>query len=137
MTKKLKELFEIDEIVNNLYVKNPKLKDGKFGYAYKRFYEKNLKDVLEEMQEKMTDCRIDNALVDEKTKELLYDSSDKGGQKLYKYTKDGMKKLLEDTRNIKKEYEKKEVKIEPYYASDVPDMIEEEKEALKGCLIQE
>jgi len=41
MEKTFKELNELDTIIGNLYQTNPELKDGKFGYAYKRFSEKN------------------------------------------------------------------------------------------------
>jgi hypothetical protein len=66
-----KQLKEVDEVVGGLYQKNPKLREGKFGYAYKRFYDKNLKPLLDEIQEKMADCRVENAMVDEKTGHVL------------------------------------------------------------------
>ena len=139
MKKTYAELREIDEIVGGLYIKNPKTKDGKFGYGYGRFYSKNAKSISEELNEKIMDSRIENAMVDEKTKELLYDLQGGGQNKLYKYTKEGMKKFLEETRKITKEYDEKEIEIIPFFVKeeDLPEMSEEEKELLKGCLIKE
>jgi len=132
--KTFKELKEIDEIVGGIYARNPKAKEGKFGYAYNRFFSKNIKAIFDEIAEKITDVKVENAMVDKDTKELIYDNT--GGQKVYKYTKDGMKKLLEEQRKIYKEYDEKKVEIKPYITKDVPeDLLDEEKEALKGCLI--
>jgi len=134
MQKTYKELQEIDEVVAAIYQRNPEARKGKFGYAYNRFYSKNIKPIIEEISEKLTDIRVENAMVDEKTKELVYDNTN--GQKLYKYTKEGMIKLLAEQRKINKEYDKKKVEIIPFITKDIPeDIMEEEKEALKGCLI--
>jgi len=137
MKKTYAQLKEIDEVVGGLYGKNPKLRDGKFGYAYNRFVTKNVKPLVDEMQEKIMDCRVENAMVDEKTKELLYDRAGGEQNKLYKYTKEGMKTFMEETRKITKEFDEKEVEIIPFFVSDVPEMMEEEKEILKGCLVKE
>ena len=134
MQKTYKELQEIDEVVAAIYQRNPEVRKGKFGYAYNRFYSKNIKPIIEEISEKLTDIRVENAMVDEKTKELVYDNTN--GQKLYKYTKEGMIKMLSEQRKINKEYDKKKVEIIPFITKDIPeDIMEEEKEALKGCLI--
>jgi hypothetical protein len=136
ITKTFEQLKEIDSIVGNLYQKNPKLKDGKFGYAYNRFYAKNLKPIVDEINEKLTDSRIENAMVDATTKELLYDNSRGPEQKLFKYTKEGMIKFNNESRKIYQDYDKKEVEIIPYFTSDVPEMLDEQREELKGCLIK-
>ncbi len=132
MLKKFKELQEIDEIVGGLYKKNPALPNGRFGYWYNKFYKKNVTPILTEIGEKIADIRLDNAMVDEKTKEILY-SEDKQS---YKITKDGMKKVNEQTRALHKEYEEKEVDVTPMISSEVPvELQEEDKELLKGLLI--
>ena len=51
LKKTFEQLKEIDNIVGGLYTKNIKLKDGKFGYAYNKFYVKNIKPLLDEMNE--------------------------------------------------------------------------------------
>ena len=135
MKKTFSELKEIDEVVGALYTKNPKLGDGKFGYAYNKFYEKNVKPINEEIQDKMMDFKIDNAMTDPVTKELLYEKADERGNKAYKYTKEGMKNLIKDQRKFLKEIQAKSVEIKPYITKDVPEMTEEQKEALKGCVI--
>ncbi len=132
--KTLEQLLEVDNVVGDLYAKNPKLKDGKFGYAYNRFYAKNIKPVTDEMQEKTADARIENAMVNEQTKELLKDTANPNA---YKYTKEGMKKLTQDVRDIIKEFNKKEVEVIPFFTTDVPEMMDEQKELLVGCLIKE
>lgn len=136
MKKTLEQLLEIDNIVGNLYDKNPKLRDGKFGYAYNRFYVKNIKPILDDMQEKIVDVRIENAMVDEKTKELLREAEENSKIKNYKYTKEGMKKLTKDIREIVKESNAIEVEVIPFITSDVPEMLDEQKEMLKGLIIE-
>jgi hypothetical protein len=70
-------------------------------------------------------------MVDEKTKELLY-NADKG----YKYDKEGMKKLIAFTRDLIKEYDAKEVEVIPFITTDVPEgILEEEKELLTGLVL--
>jgi len=129
MNKTLEELLEADRLVAKLYSKEPTLKDGKFGYAWKRFYAKNITPVLTEMQEKTQDAYIDNALEDPKTKELLKDGDN------YKYSKEGMKNLTEQIRTITKEYQAKEIEVEPYISSSVPEMTDEQKDVLTGLVI--
>jgi hypothetical protein len=137
MKKTNLELKEIDEVVGYLYQRNPKLQDGKFGYAYNRFYTKNIKPLMEQIQEEISDLKVEYAMVDEKTKELLYGEPDQRGNKPYKYDKEGMKKLLLETRKVVKKYESKSVDVIPYFSSVLPEKIEpEEKELLKGCLIK-
>jgi hypothetical protein len=137
MKKTFEELREADTVVANLYMKNPKLKEGKFGYGWSKFYKKNLEPTYTEMQEKMADAKVENAMVDEKTKELLYDITDPHN-KSYKYTKEGMKKLTEEFRKIVKEYDTKEVEVEPYFIKDtkyIPEMLDEERELLTNLII--
>jgi len=136
LKKTFEQLKEIDNIVGNLYAKNPKLRDGKFGYAYNKFYTKNIKPILDEVNEEITDCRIENAMTDPTTKELLYDSSRGPEQKLFKYTKEGLKKFNDEVRKITKKYDAKEVEIIPNFTTDIPEMFDEEKAELKGCLIK-
>lgn len=138
MKKTFEQLKEIDNIVGNLYAKNPKIKDGKFGYAYNRFYTKNIKPLIDEANEKIQDSRIENAMTDPNTKELLYDLSRGPDQKIFKYTKEGLKKFNEEARKIQKESEAKEVEIKPFFTTDIPtELLDEEKDELVGCLIKE
>jgi len=122
--------LEIDNVVGRLYKKDPTLKNGKFGYGYAKFFKKNIHPIVAEINEEIENCRIDNCLADEKTKEILYTAD-----KQFRYDKEGYKKLNEFIRKINKEYAEKEVEVEPYILKDVPELLEEEKELLQGILI--
>lgn len=129
-----KELREISIIVSDLYIKFPNLGDTKFGYSWKRFYEKNIEKTTQEFQQALTDARIDNALVDPITKAVLLDEKDKihGG---FKFDKDGAKKVSRDEQKIVDEFNAKEIEVTPYISPFVPELNEEQKELLKGILI--
>ncbi len=133
MKKTFKELKEIDIIVGTLYAKNPSIKDGKFGYWYTKFLKKNYNPIQEEINEKISDCQLLNALVDEKTKEILYTDE---FQKQYKFDKEGRQRLIDFIRKIDKEYNDKEIEIIPCISSEVPEeLFEEDKELLRGLII--
>lgn len=132
MKKTYLEIQEADQVVAQVYAKNDKLKNTKFSYAWKKFINKNYIPVSKILQEELEDNRIEYCLTDEKTKEILY--NEKGG---YKYSKEGLKKLLEVNRKILADYEKKEIEIEPFIVKeeDLPKLTEEEKEQLKGLIL--
>lgn len=132
MIKTFKELQNIDSVVGSLYKKNPELRDTKFGYAYKRFYEKNYSPIFKEFTEQINDSYIDNALVDERTQALLTDQDNSRG---FKYSKDGLKKVMKDENKITEEFNKREIEIEPFISSYVPELTEDEKEILIGTVI--
>ena len=134
MIKKFKELQEVDQLIASLYAKDKTLQNSKFGYAYKRFVEKNYVPVIKEMQERLTDVRIDNALEDKNTKEILIDKESNRG---YKYSKEGLKKCIEDERKVMKEFEEKEIEIESFISSFVPQLDEGQKEILNGLIIED
>lgn len=132
--KTFKELQEVDEMVGQLYQKNPKVKESKFGYAYKRFSDKNYFPILREFQDEIGLCRIENALEDKATKEVLIDRMNPRG---YKYTKEGLKKCLEDEKKIIAAWEQKEIEIKSYFTKDIPEELTEENiELLKGLVFE-
>jgi hypothetical protein len=134
MKKLFKELIEIDELVGELYSKDKTLENSKFGYAYNRFTKKNISPIVKERNEKILYVRINNALEDKNTKEILKDHMDP--VRGYKYSKDGLSKCIEEERKIMSEYEEKEFEVEPYISSLVPEgLSDEQKELLKGILI--
>jgi len=137
MKKTFLEIQEADQIVGSLYAKDKTLEKGKFGYAWGRFIKKNYNPISEELNEKIIDNRVEHALVDEKTKELLYEGE--GKEKSYKYSKDGMKALLEANRKLIKEFNKKEIEVIPFYISEenLPELLEGEREILTGLVIEE
>ena len=130
------ELIKIDNMMGSMFRVNPKLLEGKFGYAYKRFSEKNLSQHLKQFREELTDIRIEHALTDEKTKEIIFDKeSDRG----FKYSKEGLKEVLKAERKLDEKWDKKVIKIVPYIMAndglvDV-ELTEIQKEAFTGLFI--
>ena len=133
MKKTFEELKEVDVMVAQLYKKDETLKNGKFGYGWSKFYKKNINPTQEELVDKITDNQVENALTDDKTKELL-----KGTDNNYKYSKEGMKALLEANRKLMKEFDEKEIEVIPYFikSENLPELTEEQKEELKNLIIE-
>src|SRR3990167_955316 len=126
-----KELKKLDTIVGQLYSKDETLRETKFCYAYKRFYEKNYAPTQEEFSDKVKMAWIDNAL-EGKDKEILKDPTDSRG---FKFSKEGLKKVIEEEKKLIKEYDEKEVEIIPHVPAYIPDLEgldEEELELLKN-----
>ena len=135
MIKTIKQLDEINKVVGGLYTKDKTLENSKFGYAVKRFFKNNYNPALEEFKEKLLDIHVDNAMEDKNTKELLRYPADQRGRG-FKYTKEGLKKCIEQERIAVKNFEQKEIEIEPYISSFIPEgLTDEQKEILKGSLI--
>jgi len=134
MVKTFKELQEVDILVGALYEKNPGLKDGKFGYSYKRFIEKNYMSHLKEFQHELNDVRIDNAIEDPKTKEILRDPTNSRG---FRYTKEGLKKVIEQENEINEKWNVKEIEVEAFICpiESLPTLTDNQREALVGILI--
>lgn len=128
-----KQLQELDFAVSQLYARNPSLKQSKFGYSYNRFFKKNYEKPLKEFQEAIVDVRIDNALVDEKTQEILTDQTNPRG---YKYSKEGLKKVIKDENKIIAEWQDRQVEVEPFFSPFVPEELTEgERELMVGLII--
>ena len=132
MKKTFEELGKIDVVVGELYQKDGHLKDSKFGYAYKRFSEKNYLPKIKELQQELNDARIDNALEDPITHAVWTDSTNLRG---YKYSKEGLKAVMKKENELLNEWNKKEFEIDPYISEYVPELTEEQRELLKGVLI--
>ncbi len=133
MKKTFRELKEIDDIIATIYFKNPKLKETKFGYAYKRFYEKNVVPTLRNLQEQIQDVNVEHALEDKDTKAVLVDATNSRG---YKYSKEGLKKCLQEERKVLEKAQQIMIDVVPYICSQVPKELEaEDIELLTGLLI--
>lgn len=127
------DLQNIDNIVGRIYQRIPTLQESKFGYAYKRFSEKNIIPAFKEYNNLITDIRVEHALEDEKTKEVLTDKTSNRG---FKYSKEGLKKVIAAERELMDSFGEKAFDVEPYIAAYVPeDLTEEEREVLAGILI--
>jgi len=133
MKKTFGQLQKIDNLVASLYAKDKTLEKSKFGYAYKRFVDKNYMPTLDELQERLVDIRISNALEDKNTGEVL---TDRGNNRGFKYSRDGLKKCIKEERKAIKEFDEKEIEITPFISSYKPiGLTEEEKSILRGLLI--
>lgn len=135
VTKTFKQLREADTIVAKLYERFKELEHGKFGYAWKRFAEKNYAEYLKEFQRELGDIRVDNALEDKETKAILRDKENHRG---YQYSKAGEKKVIEQENALVKKWEEKEIEVEPYYIQEesLPVLDQYERESLEGMLIE-
>jgi len=132
--KTYKELVELDQAVGELYKKTPDLVNTKFGYAYKKFSAKNLKEVFNDYGEELSGIRIDNASVDEKTKTLLIAPTVRG----FQYSKEGLKAVIKAERELEKKWESKVFDVESYIvkAEDLPELTENQLEIMKGIIVE-
>lgn len=136
MKKTFEQLKEVDVLVGGLYQKNPTLRASKFGYAYKRFTDKNYSPLLDKFNEELENIRVEYALEHPDTKEILLDPSP-ANRRGYKYSKEGMVGLLNAERKLVEKWQAKEVEIEPYLSPMVPEGLEDEqKELLKGLVLK-
>lgn len=133
ITKTFKEIQEVNQLIGELYQKDKSLQDSKFGYACKRFLEKNYNPIIKEAREELMDIRINNAMEDKTTKEILKDQTDMRG---FKYTKEGLKKCIQEENDLNAKYESKEIECEPYISSYVPVLTEEQIAMLKDLIIE-
>lgn len=135
MTKTFKELQEVDNLVAGLYRRMPKLAETKFGYAYKRFSDKIYVPVVKEFQAELEKVRVDAALEDTTTKEILIDRMNPRG---FKYSKAGLKQVIFEEKKILEQWDEKPIEIVPFLSVFVPDELTEfEIELLRGIVIDE
>lgn len=134
MTKTFKELQKIDNMVAELYRDNATLEKTKFGYAYKRFAEKNYYPKAREYNEAIQLLSVDNALEDTTTGEILVDRANLRG---FKFSKQGLKSVMKQENDLQKVWDAKEFEVEPYISSYIPkELTEEQFEMLKGIVLE-
>ena len=75
-------------MVSQIKKEFPELERTKFGYAYSKFYKKNVKPSVDRIKDALLDIRVENAMIDTKTKELIIDKSNDRG---FKFDKEGTK----------------------------------------------
>jgi len=134
LKRTIKQIKEADQVVGKLYQTTPGLMDSKFGYGWKRFTENNYLPTLKKLQEEVNDARIDNAMEDPITREVLRDQTNPRG---YKYTKEGLKAVIKKENEINDRYDLVEIEVEPYLVAEenLPELTEEQREALVGMVI--
>lgn len=138
VTKTFRDLIILDNFVGSLYDKKITSINSKFGYAYTKFYKLNYKPHFDKFKEEMEDLSIKFALEDKETKAIL-SNPNKDEQRRYLYNKEDLIKLIKEERKLKENYEEMEIKITPYFISKefIPkDLLPEELEMLKGCLLE-
>ncbi len=134
MTKTFKELQDIDQVVGAIYARVPTIKDTKFGYAYKRFVDKTYMPVVREYQDAIGEARLDFALEDPKTKEVIIDRTNSRG---YKYTKADLKELIKAEKRIADEFDERAIEVISHYCKTVPpELTEDEVAELKGIIFE-
>jgi len=107
-------------------------KETKFTYAINKFYKLNIKKVFDEYNEELAGIRVDNALVEEKTRAIVYDKETARG---FAYDKEGLKAVMSAEKALQKKWETKEFTVIPYKAkADVPELTQSEEELLKGLV---
>lgn len=130
--KTFKQLRDFDVMVSQMYKENPELEKTKFGYAVKRFNEKNYIPHLKDYRTDIENAHIDNALTDSTTQAVLLDKESGRG---FSYSKDGLKAVIKDEERIMSEWDKKEFEIETYQCKELPELTEEQRELFTGILI--
>jgi hypothetical protein len=134
-TRTFEELKNIDLVVGAMYKIEPTLRETRFGYGYKRFADKHYYKLNKEYLQKLVDIRIDNALTDEVTKELIIDNNP--NSRGFKYGKEGFKALIKAERALEESWDNQVVEIEPYIIKkeDLPKLTDVQKDLFKGILI--
>lgn len=111
MKKTFLELSEIDQRIASVYKNNPDIVKTKFAYGYGKFVKNNLSVLQDEFKDKLLDIRIENALTDPQTGEILNDKENERG---FKFSKEGLKETIRQEKKLYSEYENKEIEIKPY-----------------------
>lgn len=133
MKKLFKDLQEIDNLVGQFYQQHPEYRQSKFGYAYKRYSEKTYAPIVSEFRDELQAIRIENALEDKSTGEILTDASNNRG---YKYSKEGLLGVIKAENVLMEKYNLKEVEIIPFVTKECPEELSDElKEMLKGVIL--
>lgn len=134
MKKTFRELQEIDEIVGMLYKKEPALRNTKFGYAYKRFTEKNYEPMVKDYKEEIAHIRIEHALEDAKTKEVILRQESGRG---FAYSKQGLKDVIKAEGRFDEEFMAREKEIAPLKADITPiiEMLDEDAKEIMLSII--
>lgn len=130
--KTFKELLEIDEVHGKL-LQQEGFENTKLGYSLKRFSDKNIKKIFTDFNDVKQNIRIDNALVDEKTGALLYHTD---GQS-FKFTKEGLKRVISSIREATDVWDSKEFDVEPMICTELTgiELTGEDREILKDVVI--
>lgn len=134
LKRTFKDLQQIDFLVGGLYRQYPDIQKTKFGYAYKRFADKNYYPHRDDYNLEISDLRVDNALTDKGTGEILRDMDP--NSRGFKFDQKGLKTVMKGEKDLINNWNKKEYDVTPYISSDVPEQLSEEmKDMFDGLFI--
>jgi len=154
MAKKvtLQQIWDYNHTASEFFKRSRDNEKTKVGYAIKKIANgigkamKKYNELVDEQNAKIEDIRIDLCEADDKGVPLYDVLNDNGKEvKSLRFNKTNTKKLNQEVRKIKKEFEDKidklmdiEAEIEPYYVAQVPaDLLTEfEIEAFTGFIIK-
>lgn len=135
MKKTYREVNEFSAVAT-AYTMQHADSDTKFKYALTRML-KQIRPLLEDLQERLSDLNVEFAATDrdeEKNDEgrepLGILLTDERGQ--FRYTKKGLIARNKAHRAVMHE----DVEIEPYYASDIPELTDSEREVFTGFVLR-
>lgn len=144
MIKTIKELNEFTLAAAKYLAKNPA--ETKFSYAVKKVVkriEKATEDAKDDYNEELYDLNVKYASVDEKGN-LLYEveiTTESNGSKKetptqsLKFTADKFIQKNKEQRELAKKLLAKEIEVEPYIATEIPELTEEETETFKNYVL--
>lgn len=121
------------DVYNGMLRLQPKLVGGKFWYSAKRFYEKNLKDPLNDYASDLLVVRANCALTDKVTGALLVDKNP-GGRGFF-FDKKGFVQVLKDEKKLRDQWADKTFPVEPIIAAEIPGMNPEQEDVFKGLIV--
>lgn len=134
MKKTFKELNEIYKTYQSLVQSHPNVDNMKLGYAYHRFYLKNMEAPFKAYNLALGMIRIDNALTKKDTGEILTDPAPNGPG--FKYDIQGHKKMIEQCADLEEEWNKKEYEVDPFIAKEFPSFLTEyQQDVFVDCII--
>lgn len=120
-------------MLGGVYQKFPALKETKFGYAYKRFVDKNYIPLVKEFNDELGSLRVQYALEDKASKEVLIDRMNPRG---FKYDKASLMSLMAEEKKLQETWDDKDITIVPYLSALIPEELnEEQREMLAGLIL--
>lgn len=112
-----KNLKKINSLYNKLAL-NESFANTKLAYAFKRFADINFGKIFGDYNTEIESILIDNALTDNDTGAVLYETENAKGVKDFKFSKEGLKKVSSQKRALEDEWDKREFEVTAYICKD-------------------
>lgn len=130
--KTFKELVFATNTYNDMLKERPEIQNMKFGYAWNKFYRKNLDLIFKEYNSEVADMRITNALTNKETGEILFERESLRG---FKFSPEKLKTVIKKEREIEDEWNIKEFEVESFICSEGPILNDTQREAFEGLIV--